>query len=254
LGGLSRQPFRDTTNNLNHHRMKPNNLTQQLATYGCAAAALGAAKEAEAVLVVKDLGDAVISASSNFSIDPFADGALDFTLNSLGSSTTGDHFFVNPDFGDTTVGGVSANGIDFTILASGPANYAVKHLPVGSSVSAANVGGGFNFRTYPAGYYVKNNGVLQDNWGDGQSGYAAFRIQLSGRTHYGWLEWTPNGGTSDQATLHRFAIETGDGVAAPITTPQPPPTQVPDGGPSALLLAAGASGLAALRRRRQDAA
>lgn len=75
--------------------------------------------------------------------------------------------------------------------------------------------------------------------------FVGVRFNLSGNTHYGWIELQLNAPFADGTILGYAYESTPDtGLFTVSSIPEPP---------SLLLLASGAAGLAALRRRRQPA-
>jgi len=197
-----------------------------------------------AAVLTHSFEDLQVSDVTYFSIDSFAEDASSITVNSANPST--DHFWINPSTNKTSVGAATSNGITFGLI-SNPndgSGYPVRHYSAGDSIDG-NLASGFSFNTWF--YYVKYRGEMSDSWTADTKGYAGFRIRISGRTHYGWLELSAAGPGTDSATLHRFGIETSADTPALITAvPEPPHT--------AALFAAGAVGVATLRRRRKNKA
>ena len=219
-----------------------------LLTYGSASTALMAAKSLtlNAAVLTHSFEDLQVSGVTYFSIDSFAEDASSITVNSANSST--DHFWINPSTNQTSVGAATSNGITFGLIASINSGYPVRHYSAGDSIDG-NLASGFSFHTVAGltSYYVKYGGAMSDSWTADTKGYAGFRISISGRTHYGWLELSAAGPGTDSATFHRFGIETSADTPALITA-------VPEPAHTAALFAAGAVGVATLRRRRKNKA
>lgn len=113
----------------------------------------------------------------------------------------------------------------------------------GPSTIGSALGFGGNEFDAPNSFGTLANGVLFGNWATpgGHDAYLGVKFDIGGNSHFGWVHviWDPN---ADAVTIANHAFESQPGVAAVIPEP------------SALsLLGLGVLGLAARRRRREDA-
>ncbi len=180
-----------------------------------------------AFLVVKSLEFTVVANSTSYwSISPFTDGALDITLNFDAVLGPNDNLRINSSSDGVYFEGENFGGIDLQMLNTGGTYQPAFQFDPGNTVNAATGIPTENYITV-AGNYNRSfyNGFAEDT-----RDYVGLQLTTSGRTHFGWISFTPN--TGDTVTVHDFVIETTQNTGALITA-------VPEPAQFAFLLASG---------------
>ena len=193
-----------------------------------------------ATLVIQNLDLTLGSGVNDYlSLDTFADGAGTITVNLAGVSSASDNLRMYSGGGGIYFEGENYNGIDLQMfyVLDGGRRLAI-NADAGDTVTAASGTATQNFTDVANGGRTFKNGFADDT-----RDYTGFQLEISGRTHYGWLDFTPH--NNQTMTIHRFALQTTASTGALITA-------VPEPAHTAAIFAAGAAGLAILRRRKAD--
>lgn len=201
------------------------------------AGTLALAPLAQAAMVIHDF-ELTPSANTNdhIRLSSFSDGAdsLIFTVDGVNGASDNIRFYSGATgvyFDGEIYGGVT---LQFLYISVSGRREAI-NLDPGDFVgpSSGSIASSFT-------HVASSSRTFRNGFAEAVRDFTGFVITVSGRTHYGWVEFTAN--ADDTMTLHSIGIETSQNIPALVGVPEPANI--------AALFAAGAMGVAAFRRRR----